>query len=260
MPQNVSAPLWAVPVLFSTAVMVWSGSLSLLDDQSFTSGGTPLIASARPAQALLASLPATDVPAARGSSLFQGRETGTFFEPPPVRVAPPAPPRLTGGYPGLSGVAGLRHLIASVEAGRAGYNAVQHAARIRPSKPPTQMTIAEIYRWIKDTPGQQHAIGRYQLIPATLRRLVADMGLSVDTVYSPQVQDALADLLLEEAGFREFQAGLLGHTAFMNNLAKIWAGLPNSSGKSHYHGFAGNHAGMSWERFASEMQRIFPRG
>jgi hypothetical protein len=44
----------------------------------------------------------------------------------------------------------------------------------------------------------------------------------------------------------------------MNNLAKIWAGLPNSTGKSHYHGYAGNQATMTWARFDAEMAMIFP--
>lgn len=258
MPQNVTAPLWAALILLCSAVAAWSGPLSLLNDQVFQNDATPLIATDRPARALLASAtPAEERPIS--SSLFSGRETGTFFEPPPMRDVAP---RKAMGFsrPNQFGVVALRQLIASVEAGGAGYDAVQHAARIRPAKRPTQMTIAEIYRWIRDTPGQQHAIGRYQMIPATLRRLVAELGLSLNTVYSPRVQDALADLLLEEAGFRDFQAGLLDHTGFMNNLAKIWAGLPNSSGKSHYHGYANNYAGMSWAQFASEMHRIFPRG
>jgi hypothetical protein len=45
---------------------------------------------------------------------------------------------------------------------------------------------------------------------------------------------------------------------YMNNLAQIWAGLPTSSGKSHYHGFAGNRATMTWARFDAEMAKIFP--
>jgi len=44
----------------------------------------------------------------------------------------------------------------------------------------------------------------------------------------------------------------------MNNLAKIWAGLPNSTGKSYYHGHAGNRATMTWARFRAEMEKIFP--
>jgi hypothetical protein len=53
-------------------------------------------------------------------------------------------------------------------------------------------------------------------------------------------------------------AGKMERHDFMNNLARIWAGLPNSSGKSHYEGYAGNKAVMTWDKFDAEMARIFP--
>ena len=68
----------------------------------------------------------------------------------------------------------------------------------------------------------------------------------------------LADVLLVEAGYHAARSGDMSRTDFMNNLAKIWAGLPNSSGRSHYHGYAGNRASMTWARFDAEMARIFP--
>ena len=183
-----------------------------------------------------------------GPGLFAGRDA-FVFRPQLGKQA------LTG-----AGVVGLRDLIASAEAGKSGYDAVQYGARIRPGKRPTEMTIGEIYQWIDATPGQPHAIGRYQFIPPTLRRLVRALDLPENTRFSPLVQDKLGDLLLEEAGLSAFQAGDMYQTEFMNNLAKIWAGFPNSSGRSHYHGYAGNKATMTWSQFQSAMDRIFPRG
>jgi hypothetical protein len=95
----------------------------------------------------------------------------------------------------------LKHLIGWAEAGRNGYDAVQHGARIGPNKRPTQMTIGQIKQWIRATPGQPHAIGRYQFIPATLDTLVREIGFSANTVFTADVQDRLADLLLEDAGY-----------------------------------------------------------
>ena len=178
----------------------------------------------------------------RGASLFAGRRQGAIFDLSPLQP---------------DGIAGLRTLIASAEAGPAGYDAVQHGARIRPKKRPTMMTIAEIYAWIDRTPGQPHAIGRYQFIPATLRRLVRDLGLKPSRRFSPDVQDRLADLLLAEAGIHAFLANDMSQQTFMENLAKIWAGLPTSSGRSHYHGYAGNKATMTWARFEKEMNALF---
>lgn len=152
----------------------------------------------------------------------------------------------------------VRDLIQEAESRTDGYDAVQHGARIKPKKKPTQMSLAEILEWIDATPGQPHAIGRYQFIPETLRRVMAKAGISATQRFSPLVQDKLANILLVEAGFHQFQAGVLDRHSFMNNLAKIWAGLPNSTGKSHYDGYAGNKASVSWARFDDVMGRISP--
>lgn len=185
-------------------------------------------------------------------SLFTDRESTSFFAPFPERA--PAIASLSGSSP----VARLLSLIASAEAGPAGFDAVQYGATIRPSKRPTQMTIGEIYEWIAATPGQPHAIGRYQFIPDTLRRLVESQGLGRDVRFTPSVQNQLALQLLEDAGLRRFQANQLGREAFMRNLARIWAGLPLPSGQSHYEGYAGNKAAITWDTFEAGMVRIFP--
>mgnify|MGYP005989645163 CR=1 FL=1 len=196
-----------------------------------------------------------------GASLFAGRQGGSMFEPVMRMFPEDGEPGLDPFRPGLNATKAerVRHIIASAEAGRAGYDAVQHGARRKPAKRPTDMTLQEIYRWIADTPGQPHAIGRYQFIPSTLKMLVARAGISTKARFSPDVQDRLADLLLLDAGFDDLQQGQLSRTGFMNNLAKIWAGLPTSSGRSHYHGYAGNKATMTWARFEKEMAPIFPR-
>lgn len=189
------------------------------------------------------------------SSLFVGIDGNSFFRPYPVRVRNPGGPVVLNA-PG-DAVSRLRDLIGTAEAGPLGYDAVQYGARVKPGRAPTAMTINEIYAWIARTPGQPHAIGRYQFIPATLRRLVAKLDIDPNTRFSPQVQNRLADALLSEAGLNAFRGGELSRTGFMNNLAKIWAGFPNSSGRSHYHGYAGNAATMTWARFDAEMAAIF---
>lgn len=208
----------------------------------------PLIALRRPA--------AESGPERGAASLFIGQDGTSLFAPfpePPTRL-------VRRGFATGNGsrIERVRQLIGRAEAGKQGYDAVQLGAKTRPPKRPTDMTIAEIYDWIDKTPGQPHAIGRYQFIPATLRRLVQTLGVSPQTLFSPQLQDRLADILLAEAGLDAFVWGEIGRQAFMNNMAKIWAGLPTSSGKSYYDGFAGNRATMTWARFDTEMRRIFP--
>lgn len=187
-------------------------------------------------------------------SLFADRSGNSMFRPVAARSAPAAL-ALSGTQ---TSIGRLLDLIASAEAGRDGYDAVVWAATIKPARRPTDMTVGEIYQWITATPNQHHAIGRYQFIPSTLRRLVQQTGAGADQRFTPAFQDQLAILLLEEAGLKKFQSRDLGRAAFMNNLAKIWAGLPTTTGRSHYHGVAGNRATLTWDHFNAEMAAIFP--
>jgi muramidase (phage lysozyme) len=82
------------------------------------------------------------------------------------------------------------------------------------------------------------------------------LGAGPNDRFSPELQDRLADILLHEAGLAAYRAGRITRHDVMNNLDRLWAGLPNSSGRSHYHGYAGNAATMSWSHFENEMTRI----
>jgi hypothetical protein len=186
------------------------------------------------------------------ASLFMGPGDGGFFAPQPARTRP----LHTMG----DEVALLLALIARAEAGAAGYDAVQRGARIPPPRAPTEMTLGEVYDWITATPGQPHAIGRYQFIPPTLRRVAQARGYGRGTRFDAEVQDALAMVLLEEAGIAAFRRGEMDRRSFMGRLARIWAGLPLPDGRSYYHGYAGNRATMSWEAFEAGMARIWPAG
>jgi len=177
----------------------------------------------------------------------------------------PLSPQISGAgrFGAGSGVSGrdvvvIRNIIEQAESRRDGYDAVQHGARIKPPKRPTAMTLGEIYRWIDRTPGQPHAIGRYQFIPKTLRRVARIVGAQPSDRFSPALQDRLADVLLADAGLHEFRGGEMSRRTFMGNLAKIWAGLPMPSGRSYYAGIAGNKASMSWARFDAQMAQITP--
>ncbi|ETX30922.1 hypothetical protein [Roseivivax isoporae] len=207
---------------------------------------TPLVALAEPGRR-----------GGAAGSLFSGRTDGGLFAPWSERgdVVAAVAPWTGGGSDALR----IRDLIARAEAGQAGYDAVQHGARLRPPRPPTQMRVQDIYDWIRATPGQPHAIGRYQFIPSTLRRLMRDLGVDPAARFSPDLQDRLADRLLSEAGLHAVRDGTLGRRDFMVNLAGIWAGFPLPSGRSRYHGHAGNRATMSWPAFEAEMVAIFPR-
>lgn len=213
--------------------------------------------SASSAAAELASLFPKGAPpqTATKASLFTSINEQGFFNPLANRALlnDPTPAIRTVSTP----VDRLLSLIALAEAGPAGYNAVQHGARVPPPRPPTLLTLGEIYQWIDDTPGQPHAIGRYQFIPSTLRRVARARELEPDTQFSAGVQDALALVLLKEAGLSQFEIGTLERSHFMHNLAQIWAGLPMANGRSFYEGYAGNAATMTWVAFSGGMDRIW---
>jgi len=191
---------------------------------------------------------------AQGSSLFQKTPDKGLFRQTSRRSIR-AGPTLSASSTQLDR---LRAIIQSAESRRDGYDAVQHGAKIRPPDRPTRLTLGQIYAWIDDTPGQPHAIGRYQFIPATLRRLVKQLRLPPDTRFSPMVQDWLGDILLAEAGLNKLRRQKITRADFMHNLSKIWAGLPLENGKSYYQGHAGNTASISWKTFDAKMRQIFP--
>ncbi|SHI56999.1 hypothetical protein [Wenxinia saemankumensis] len=208
---------------------------------------------------------------ADGPSLFRGAggieapllvaATGALFAPARgglFGAAPPAPGPGPALRPGGGREARLFDLIAAAEAGPLGYDAVNYGARVQPPRRPTQLTIGEILAWVAATPGQPHAIGRYQIIPPTLRALVRDLNVPQGAPFTPALQDRLAMELLMGAGYADFLGGDLGREDFMLNLARVWAGLPTASGQSYYHGHAGNRASITWARFDAEMRAIFP--
>lgn len=195
---------------------------------------------------------------ARAASLFSGNGQLGFFAPLPDSGPPPSVRSSTGPLSGSGPAAQLRSLIAEAESGADSYDAVIHGARIKPPGRPTDLTVQQVYDWIDATSGQPHAIGRYQFIPVTLRRLVDKVGVSPTARFDAKLQDRLANELLAEAGMLAFQRGELTRRSFMYRLAKIWAGLPLPSGDSYYEGYAGNKATMTWARFDSAMAQIFP--
>jgi len=262
-----STLLGLVLVIFAPLGAVAQG-VSILQVSFLQSGGQPLVAGSSGALIEAKAVgtdnegaggAAGDSVARAGGSLFIDQAGSSLLAPYPMRqrrvVTLVQPVQVARGG---SQIAQVRALIGQAEAGAKSYDAIQHGATVLPAKRPTQMSIQEIYDWIADTPGQHHAIGRYQFIPSTLKRLVAKLGVSRYQLFTPRLQDRLGDELLAEAGLHAFGRGEIGRQTFMNNMAKIWAGLPNSTGKSHYDGVAGNRATMTWAHFDREMGRIFP--
>lgn len=181
--------------------------------------------------------------------------SSSFENAKPASVAPAL--SQWRGPVGNSELAKLRSLISLAESWQNQYDAYHLSAKLPPSRKPSTMTIAEIQQWITTTPGQHHAIGRYQIVPDTLQYLVDKSGVTKTARYSPALQDMFADMLIYDAGYREYVAGDISLSKFMDKLAGVWAGLPLQSGKSAYHNYAGNRATITRQLYESEMKRIF---
>ena len=150
----------------------------------------------------------------------------------------------------------LGALIEYAESNGFGYDAIHLSAKRLPEQPPTRMTLSDIFEWIRATPGQPHAIGRYQIIPSTLAELTKRLEIPLGTRFGPDVQDELAAELFRTAGLSAWLSGTVTDETFMDNLAGIWAGLPLESGLSAYDGKSGNRATITREEFRRALLQV----
>ena len=119
----------------------------------------------------------------------------------------------------------------------------------QPEKPLSSMTLAEVKQYqnvqVNRTRGTipgadpslgTSAVGKFQIIGPTLRKLQKRLGLKDSDVFSPQVQDDMARELMEDAGLSKFQAGEMDRVTFQRNLAKIWASIADPDTGESAHG------------------------
>ena len=79
------------------------------------------------------------------------------------------------------------------------------------------------------------AVGKYQFINKTLLELQKALKFKDTDVFSPELQDKMANKLLERRGLKKFLKGEIHIKNFMKNLSKEWASLPNpETGVSYY--------------------------
>ena len=142
----------------------------------------------------------------------------------------------------------LLTFIRALEAPR-GYNDYERRIGLAPPQPLTQMRLREVLEWQKRvrTAGYPStAAGGYQIIHATLKRLITTYHIDRDVLFHAKTQDRLAQYLIAECGPRPAQTDRSQHPAFANCLAGVWAALPVTSGRdrgySAYRHVAGNKA------------------
>lgn len=157
----------------------------------------------------------------------------------PVNVPPPT------GF----NVNALLNVIARAEANR-GYDSYYVGMPIRPRKPVSQMSLAEVFAFQDENlraRAASTAVGRYQFIKNTLRGLVNGARTPQSAIFNGALQDQYAIILLQQKGLDAFRAGRLSAEQFASRIAQVWAGLPrDETGVSYYAGVGDNRANVSW--------------
>ena len=139
----------------------------------------------------------------------------------------------------------LLELVRALEA-PGGYDDYERRIGIPPPRPLTRMSLDEVMDWqsrVRLAGAPSTAAGGYQVIRATLARLVRTHGLDRAALFDAAMQDRMARLLVAECG----EPGPPSrHPRFADCLAGIWAALPLATGsrrgRSAYDGVAGNRA------------------
>jgi hypothetical protein len=142
---------------------------------------------------------------------------------------------------------GLLDLIAEGESASAGnYNAMNQGSigkQILGSgnsekiigKKLTDMTIGEIMKRGEKNIGDGErvfAAGRYQIIPKTLKGLVAAGFVNANDKFDEATQDKLGMALLQQRGLNRYKSGEISAEEFQNSLALEWGSMANTSGTS----------------------------
>lgn len=116
----------------------------------------------------------------------------------------------------------------------------------------TDMTLQEVLdfqrsgAW-KRHGGQSSAVGYYQFIQSTLEQTIREMGLPLDTRFTPAVQDKMMfHRLMKHRGLKDYLEGKISaEQALDSGLALEFAGLKKTNGRGHYDGDGVNKASLS---------------
>ncbi|CAA6811105.1 MAG: EF hand domain-containing protein [uncultured Aureispira sp.] len=161
---------------------------------------------------------------------------------------------------------GISSIIQGGESGAAGYNAYNRGTKgnsiLGPAGPRSliTMTLAEIMadqKLPKSDPKTLFAVGKYQMIPTTLKEGVEKLDLDHSTKFDATTQEYLfSDYLLgkKRPAIRAYIQGAGSAKAAGIAGAQEWASIARpDTGKSHYDGTGGNSAHITAEDFLATL-------
>ncbi len=123
----------------------------------------------------------------------------------------------------------------------------------------TSMTVDEVLSMQGDmakSGAKSTAAGGPQIIRKTLAGLKKELGLKGDEMFSEGLQAQMMEKLLERRGLKDYKAGKISRQQFTNNLAKEFAALPTSDGKSYYDGDGLNKAQVTLKDLTAAINQI----
>lgn len=150
----------------------------------------------------------------------------------------------------------LLNFVAGPESG--GYYDMMNGGQRKPEILKMTLNQANAFqlKYAKET-GNSSAMGRYQIMHFNILPYASKIGLNPDTdLFSPENQDKYAIEFMKEKGLGSWLAGQMDDKTFLNGLAGVWAGIPNSTGKSTYDGVGNNKAGFGTELAMNNLNRI----
>lgn len=148
--------------------------------------------------------------------------------------------------------------------GTSGYDAIYSGAKIKPNKPISQMTVAEVKAYqqkLVDSGHASTAVGRYQFIrnKGAFSKMAAQAGLKDTDIFDAKAQDKLAIHYL--GGEKQLNEWIRtgNNKALANKTAQQFASMKNSSGRGNYDGDGLNtarHGGVDVMRGVSGQIRV----
>ena len=153
-------------------------------------------------------------------------------------------------------VGNVLNMIAGVES--RGYYDMMNGSKRYPEI--LEMTLNELLKFqSRYRGGSSSAAGRYQYVPDTLVDVGRKMGADFNKQkFDPAFQDKLAifDMRLR-CRLDDWLDNKISDKAFLNLLANVWAGLPNTiTGNSTYLGVLDNKAGVSTNVALNNLNKI----
>jgi hypothetical protein len=148
-------------------------------------------------------------------------------------------------------------LIASGEGGYNSYNRGRAGDSGGAEIDFSQMTLGEVME--KQSRGELFAVGKYQVIPGTMRETVNALSLDPNQQFTPELQERIfRDYLIDEKR-PAIKAFVTGKTDDINSAqlaaAQEFASVEDPyTGRSHYDGVAGNSASISAEQMAAALK------